>query len=126
MSTSRRAWIAVAVVTAVALFWAATSYEVYFLTSPPALAWHVLLRKTYGVVAFALVGITVDKALGSNPHSVLRTTLPVAAYSAAIEVVQWIDGSREGLTWNAFDVLCGAAGGALGTLVVRAGTKRPS
>jgi hypothetical protein len=122
--TSRRAWIAVAVVAAAALFWAATSNEVYDLTSPPALEWHVLVRKAYSVVAFALVGITVDKALGPSPHSVLRATLLVAAYSAAIEVVQWIDGSQEGLAWNAFDVLCGAAGGALGTFVLRTKTKR--
>lgn len=124
MSTSRRAWIAVAVVTAAALFWAATSNEVYDLTSPPALSWHVLLRKVYSVVAFALVGVTVDQAFGPSRQPVARATLLVAGYSAAIEVVQWIDGSHEGLGWNAFDVLCGAAGGALGTLALRARTKR--
>jgi hypothetical protein len=126
VSTSRRAWIAAAVVAAAALFWAATSNEVYDLTSPPALAWHVLLRKAYSVVAFAVVGLTLDKALGPRRHSVLRATIAVALYSAAIEVVQWIDGSHEGLGWNTFDVLCGAAGGALGALLAALRTKRPA
>jgi hypothetical protein len=124
VSTSRRAWIAAAVVAAAVLFWAATNNEVYDLTSPPALAWHVLLRKVYSIVAFAVVGFTLDKALGPSRRSVLRATLIVALYSAAIEVVQWIDGSHEGLGWNTFDVLCGAVGGALGTLLLRIRTKR--
>jgi hypothetical protein len=118
--TSRRIWTAASVVTAATLFWAATNNEVYELTSPHALSWHVLLRKTYSVVAFAIVGITMEKALGPSRHAVLRATALVAAYSAAIEVVQWIEGSQEGLGWNMFDVLCGALGGALGALALRA------
>jgi hypothetical protein len=121
---SRRAWIAVAVAAAVVLFWAATNNEVYDLTSPPALSWHVALRKTYSVVAFAVVGLTLDKALGPSRHSVRRATLIVALYSVAIEFVQWIKGSHEGLGWNTFDVLCGALGGALGTLALKVRTKR--
>lgn len=122
--TSRLTWIPVAIVTAAVLFWAATSNEVYDLTSPPALSWHVLLRKAYSVVAFAVVGLTAEKALGVSRRSVLRATLLIALYSAAIEVVQWIDGSHEGLRWNAFDVLCGAVGGALGALAAQVRPKR--
>jgi predicted membrane-bound mannosyltransferase len=118
-SGARWAWIASAVIVAAVLFWAATSNEVYDITSPPALAWHVLLRKAYSIVAFALVGFTADKALGSTARATLRGALLVAAYSAAIEVVQFVRGSHEGIAWNVVDVLCGAAGGWLGVVAGR-------
>ena len=101
---------------AAALFWAATSNEVYDLTSPPVLSFHVLLRKAYSIAAFALVGFTADKALGPSARATLRGALLVAAYSAAIEVAQAVRGSHEGVAWNVVDVLCGAAGGWLGAV----------
>ncbi len=104
---------------AAALFWAATSNEVYDVTSPPGLSFHVLLRKTYSIAAFALVGFTADKALGPSARAGLRAALVVAAYSAAIEVAQAVRGSHEGVAWNVVDVLCGAAGGWLGVAVAR-------
>lgn len=109
-------------VVAAALFWAATSNEVYDLTSPATLTFHVVLRKTYSIAAFALVGFTADKALGPSARAALRAALAVAAYSAAIEVVQAVRGSNEGVAWNVVDVLCGAAGGWLG--VVARGIRR--
>jgi hypothetical protein len=109
-------WIAAAVTVAAVLFWAATSNEVYDLTSPPELSFHVVLRKTYSIVAFALVGFTADKALGPSARAALRAALAVAAYSAAIEVVQVARGSHEGVVWNIVDVLCGTAGGWLGVV----------
>ena len=112
-----------AVAVAAALFWAATSNEVYDITSPPALTFHVVLRKTYSIVAFALVGFTADKALGPTTRAAVRGALAVAAYSAAIEVVQAARGSHEGSVWSTLDVLCGAAGGWLG--VVARGIRRP-
>jgi len=115
----RRLWTIVALAVAAVLFWAATNNEVYDLTSPPAFSWHVLARKAYSIVAFALVGFTADKALGPSARPALRAAVLVALYSAAIEVVQFLDGSQEGLGWNAVDVLCGAAGGWLGALVSR-------
>jgi hypothetical protein len=113
---ARRVWIAVAVAVAAALFWAATSNEVYDLTSPGELSFHIVLRKTYSIVAFAVVGFTADKALGPSTRAALRAALVVAAYSAAIEVVQAARGSHEGAVWNAVDILCGAAGGWLGVV----------
>ena len=104
---------------AAALFWAATNDAVYEATSPIELSFHVVLRKAYSIVAFALVGFTADKALGPSGTGVLRGALLVGAYSAAIEVVQFWIGSKEGLGWNAFDTLCGVAGGALGALAAR-------
>jgi len=116
-------WSAAAAVIAAVLFWAATSNEVYDLTSPPALVWHVLLRKAYSIAAFALVGFTADKALTPRAQARLRGALLVALYSAAIEIVQDVRGSQEGIAWNVVDVLCGAAGGWLG--VVAARIRRP-
>jgi hypothetical protein len=112
------------VTVAAALFWAATSNEVYDLTSPPALSFHVLLRKTYSIAAFALVGFTADKALGPSGRAAVRAALVVAAYSAAIEVAQAARGSHEGLAWNAVDVLCGAVGGWLGVVAGRISGRR--
>lgn len=105
--------------TAALLFWAATSNEVYEVTSPAALSFHVLLRKAYSIAAFALVGFTADKALGHSAFATLRGAVAVAAYSAAVEIVQAERGSHEGIAWNVIDVLCGAAGGWLGVVAGR-------
>jgi hypothetical protein len=117
--SARRIWGVVAVGLAAALFWAATDNEVYDLTSPPAFSFHVLLRKAYSIAAFALVGFTARKALGASALTPGRGALLVAAYSAAIEIVQAIKGSHEGIAWNVVDVLCGAAGGWLGVVANR-------
>jgi hypothetical protein len=117
-SRARWFWIAAALVTAAVLFWAATSDVVYDVTSPSSFSLHVLLRKTYSIAAFALVGFTADKALGPNARAALRGAVLVAVYSAAIEVVQAFH-SHEGLVWNAVDVGCGAAGGWLGVVAGR-------
>jgi hypothetical protein len=115
----RLRWIAVATILAAVLFRLATSETVYELTSPPDWSWHVLVRKTYSIGAFALVGFTADKALGPSTRPALRAALLVAAYSGAIEIAQAWGGSHEGLRWNAFDVLCGAVGGWLGVTAER-------
>jgi predicted membrane-bound mannosyltransferase len=112
-------WIVTASVVAAVLFWTATSNEVYEITSPSVLSFHVLLRKAYSIAAFALVGFTADKALGSSTRGPLRAALLVAAYSGAIEIVQAVRASNEGLGWNAADVACGAAGGWLGVMLGR-------
>jgi hypothetical protein len=122
-SGARAFWTAAALVVAAVLFWAATSNAVYETTSPGWLSWHVLLRKSYSIAAFALVGFTADRALGPIARAPLgapvRGALVVAAYSAAIEIVQAERGSHEGIAWNAADVLCGAAGGWLGAVAGR-------
>jgi hypothetical protein len=112
-------WRASALIIAAALFWVATSDVVYELTSPHALTFHVLLRKAYSIAAFALVGFTADKALGPSARAVLRGALVVGLYSAAIELAQWLLGSKEGLVWNSIDTVCGVIGGALGVLVAK-------
>jgi len=112
-------WTVAATVVAAGLYAAACSHKFYEVTSPLWLDWHVALRKFYSIVAFALVGYLARRALvenGRTRHLALSCVLGVAAYSAAIEVGQFFHGSQEGLGWNAFDTLCGAAGGALATL----------
>jgi hypothetical protein len=101
-------------VVALAFFGAALSNEVYNLTSPPAFLWHVLLRKLYSIVAFALVGGIYVWASGA---SVRQSAISIAAYSGAIELGQHLTYGHEPLYWNAIDVLCGALGGALGALI---------
>ncbi|MEO6989981.1 MAG: hypothetical protein ABI346_08195, partial [Candidatus Baltobacteraceae bacterium] len=96
--------------------------DVYALTSPWHLTWHVGLRKAYSVGAFALVGYAVRRALDDRDISrnVGWNVAAIAVYSAFIELAQALAGSNEGLGWNAIDVACGALGGLLGELAVRA------
>jgi hypothetical protein len=113
----RKRWIVISIVVAAVLFWVATSNPMYELTSPFELSWHVTLRKAYSIGAFALVGFTTGKALGPSARPVLRAIFVGAVYSGAIEIAQAWQGSDEGLTWNAIDVLCGAVGGWVGAMV---------
>ncbi|MDB5029022.1 MAG: hypothetical protein JWO66_2711 [Candidatus Eremiobacteraeota bacterium] len=71
------------------------------------------LRKFYSVVAFALIGYVVDRALPPTRRPALRAALIVAAFSAVIEIVQKQRHAHEGLLSNAFDIACGAFGGWL-------------
>jgi len=123
--------IVLAILVATAFFIVALRADVYEGTSPPHLAarlfgetgarmgrplglsLHIVIRKLYSVVAFAIVGWTAQRALPPSSRPALRMTLLVALYSAAIEYGQWREGSTEGLRWNAFDVACGALGGFL-------------
>ena len=111
-------WTVAAVVVAAALYVTALSNDVYALTSPESLSWHVLLRKAYSVVAFALVGYLAGRAFleWRRRPTLWGLAVIVAVYSAAIEVGQALHGSREGLTWNAVDTACGGLGGWLGAL----------
>jgi lipoprotein signal peptidase len=113
----RWTWIAVAVVTF--FFAIALSDAVYELTSPSYFEWHVLLRKVYSLIAFAVVGAAFGRAAHewNRPLSLLQTAFAVALFSSAIEVGQKLAGSNEGLTWNAIDAGCGALGGALAWLL---------
>jgi hypothetical protein len=114
------------------LIYAGTSYSVYRHTLPHRLIEHVFgddpgetwwsprfyLRKSYSIVAFTLMGAVAHLALPPSSRAVLRGALIVAAFSALIEVAQKLHGAPEDLLWSAFDVGCGAAGGALGVILV--------
>ncbi len=93
----------------------ALSNDVYNLMSPPALTWHIVLRKAESIVAFALVGGAYVWASGASLRS---AAMFVAVYSGAIEIAQYyLSHSKEGLAWNAVDVVCGGVGGALGAII---------
>ena len=97
----------------------ALSNDVYEATSPAVIPFHVLLRKTYSVGAFALVGFLALRSRLPWPASLPAAALAVGLYSAAIELGQYLTGVREGLLSNGIDVACGAIGGALGALAAR-------
>jgi hypothetical protein len=115
------------------MFYAAISLRVYRHTLPHLLLMHlfgedfnegpfsalVLLRKFYSIVAFALIGFVVDKALPATRRPALRAALIVAAFSAVIEVVQKLHGAREGPLSEAIDIACGAIGGWLAVTIAR-------
>lgn len=112
--------------------YAGTSYSVFRHTLPhrlierlfgddPGDTWFsptFYIRKSYSIVAFTLMGAVAHLALPPARFAVLRGALLVAAFSALIEVAQKLHGAPEGLGWSAFDVGCGAVGGALGVSVV--------
>ncbi len=120
------------------LLYAGTSYSVYRHTLPHRLIERIFgddsgetwfsprfyLRKSYSIVAFALLGAVAQLALPPSRLAILRGALLVAAFSALIEVLQKLHGAPEGLGWSAFDVGCGAAGGALGVSAVTFAARR--
>jgi len=109
-------WTLAACGIALVLFTLAVSAEVYDLTSPAFLPWHVALRKGYSVVAFSVLGYAVRRAFAEHRmrRAPLLTIVGLTAFSAMIELAQAAGGVREGLAWNALDVACGALGGSVG------------
>jgi hypothetical protein len=98
------------------LFAVALSNRAYELTSPSTLPWHVLLRKAYSIGAFAVIGFLIARSRLRGFRGGGSIAALVGLYSAAIEVGQYLTGVREGLLSNAFDVVCGLIGGALGSI----------
>lgn len=111
-------WWTLTIIAAVLFLLLASSDTVYNLTSPPG-ALQILLRKSYSLVAFALVGYPLSRAFeaSENAKSSLFVATAIATYSLGIEIVQAIVGSHEGLVWNAVDVGFGFAGGYLGAAI---------
>jgi len=108
-------WTLATIVVALVFYVAALRPEVYEAASPHWLSWHVVLRKIESIGAFFVVAFLFRQALAEHGATrfALRCILATAAYSALIEVGQYLMGTREGLGLNAFDTLCGALGGAL-------------
>jgi len=75
-----------------------------------------LLRKAYSVIAFAIVGF-FSAPLFARRSRLRNCALLVALFSTTIEIAQKLTGSAESLLSNAFDIGCGAVGGALGALL---------
>jgi hypothetical protein len=104
-----RRWI-VFVVLAVGFFFIALNGDIYNLTSPPTLSWHVMLRKSYSIVAFALVGAALIRASGAT---LVQTAVAIAIYSGGIEIAQHFTYGKEPFSWNVIDVICGGVGGGV-------------
>lgn len=111
----RYPWTVAAIVVALILYIMAISDAVYELTSPSFLSFHVLLRKVYSIGAFTLVGYLLRRSLAERGGAklIMVAVLGTALYSSAIEVGQFLAGSKEGLRWNVFDTICGAIGGTI-------------
>ena len=102
------------------LLFVAISNAIYEATSPDWLTWHVLLRKSYSVVAFGLIGFLLSRTIGAlgRAWGTLRLSATVGAYSALIELCQrLVSGARESIEQQLFDVAMGLAGGALGAML---------
>lgn len=108
------------------LFVIAISSAAYEATSPSWLPFHVLLRKAYSIVAFALVGFTLARTtqFAGRAWSPIKVGLSVGLYSAFIEVCQRLAGARESLAQESLDVIAGIIGGVLGALAARAFARR--
>ena len=110
------AWWAAAVVASLVLLVAAVDNGVYEATSPTAWSFHVILRKLYSVVAFAIVGLVVARARQMTGRSASASSIgwTIAGYSAVIEVLQYVlDPPPEGVLSNVIDIACGFLGGAI-------------
>lgn len=111
------AWRAFGVVSAVALYAIAVSGRAYDLTSPASMPYHELVRKTYAVLAFALLGFVLERSNLRRIRGVLAAGFVLAVYSYGIEIGQiLIKQSTETFAQHTFDVASGLAGGALGAL----------
>ena len=136
VTLSKTAWRIIAALIAIGFFWLATRIDVDRATAPRSVAhrllgqhtpyfrhpwWfslHVLLRKVYSVVAFAIVAYAAEQALPATSRPRRRMAIAIAVYSAAIELVQHTIFRGETLIENGFDIACGGAGGYLGASIV--------
>jgi hypothetical protein len=112
-------WTLAACGLALVFFTLAVSTEIYDLTSPAFFPWHVVLRKGYSIVAFSVLAFAARGAIGEqrNRQPFLWTVVALTLFSTLIEIAQYAGGVREGLKWNAVDIACGTAGGAIGALL---------
>jgi hypothetical protein len=122
-----RIWLVICVAISIVLFAIAISNAAYEATTPAWLPFHVLLRKAYSVVAFALVGFSLARTtqLAGRAWTPVQVGLSVGAYSALIEVCQrFLAGAHESLAQQSLDVGAGLLGGALGALIADAIVRR--
>jgi len=104
----------------------AVSRQLEKVTTPSTLGdfVHFDIRKLLSIAAFAAIGFLLALRRRRGLRDCAAVALIVGAYSALIEVAQWLHGEREGLYWNAVDVLCGLVGGYLGAWICAEGLTR--
>jgi hypothetical protein len=113
-----RAWRIFLAVAAAVLYAASMSGSVYEATSPATLPLHELLRKTYAVLAFALLGFALERSNLRRVHGILGAGIALGVYSYAIELGQIVIAhSTETFAEHSFDVASGLVGGALGAFL---------
>jgi hypothetical protein len=106
------------VICAVVLYAISVSGRVYNLTSPVTMPQHELARKIYALLAFALLGVLLERSNLRRVQGVLAAGVAIAVYSYAIEIGQIVlKHSTETFAEHSFDVASGLAGGALGAFV---------
>jgi glycopeptide antibiotics resistance protein len=134
---SKPIWRVLALGVTVALFCLALRVDVYNATSPRALEkvlfgsnafefphpwWfslHIWVRKCYSIVAFGLIGFTVDRALPPTQRPALRSAAIVATFSLGIEIAQRLFVANEPNLESVLDVCCGALAGWLAIVCTR-------
>lgn len=118
MNRRTAAWRAFTVASAIILYAVSVSGRAYNLTTPVTLAHHEIWRKTYALLAFALLGFALERSRFRRVHGVLAAGIVLAVYSYAIELGQIIwKHSTETFADHTFDVVSGLAGGALGAFI---------
>jgi glycopeptide antibiotics resistance protein len=116
--SSTAGWRAFALAAAVVLYLISLSEPAYRLTSPLTMPHHELVRKTYAVLAFALLGFAFERSELRRLRGVLDAGIVLALYSYAIELGQIVFArSSETFAQHGFDVASGFAGGMLGAFV---------
>jgi glycopeptide antibiotics resistance protein len=109
------------------LFFVSLSPDIERATSPHIFGLQVILRKSYSIVAFGVVGFLLAQVRRSRFNDIFPVALLLALYSTAIELTQFALGSQEGTYWNFVDILCGFLGGYLGATayVIYAARQKP-
>ncbi len=114
---SQRFAICIFALAAAGFFFVSISPEIDLATAPGGYGIHTLLRKSYSVAVFALLGYLLSWARRQTATvPLLLNALSIGFFSGLIEFFQRQTGSREGLAWNAADVIMGVLGGCLGAL----------
>lgn len=108
-------WWTLTIVLAAIFFALAQSDTVYEVTSPPG-PLQIILRKSYSIAAFAIVGFLLSRSFRASGRSkrALYIGAGISIFSLLIEITQSFGLVYEGLAWNAVDVACGFLGGYLG------------
>jgi len=115
-----QAWRAFGIVAAIVLYAVSQSGDAYELTSPHTLPYHEIVRKTYALLAFALLGYALERSKVPRVHGAFAAAIVLGVYSYAIELGQISFGhAQETFAEHAFDVASGVVGGALGALAAR-------
>jgi len=127
-------WLIVLLITAVLVFFCATSPLVYVTTQSLAamifgedvandesfgIPLGMIVHKAFGFFAFGLLAIIAHKALGATRHPIWRAAIVGTVFSVLIELWQFANGLSDDALSETFDVLRGTVGGWLVAVIFR-------